>query len=49
MLQLCTLHDMQCNKINYSIMKETQGFPDFIQLGAKVFKLSQRYYEIGTI
>jgi len=49
MLQLCTLPDMQRNKTNYSIMKETQGYPDFTQLGARVFKLNQRYHEIGTI
>ena len=49
MLQLCTLHDMQCNKTNYSIMKETQNYRDFTQLGATVFKLSRRYLESGAI
>jgi len=38
MLQLCTLPDMQCNKTNYSIMKETQGYPDFTQLGGHSFQ-----------
>lgn len=40
---------MQYNKTNYSIMKGTQGYLDFTQLRATVFKLSHRYHEIGTI